>query len=823
MVALLVAVGLGVWTVQRSFPQLAGDLKLAGLNGTVEVVRDGAGIPVVEASTSHDLFFAQGFVQAQDRFWEMDFRRHVTAGRLSELFGAGEVDTDKFIRTLGWRHVAEEEVANLDPTTLGNYQAYADGVNAYLADHQGAAASLEYAVLDLQTPGYVPEKWTPADSVSWLKAMAWDLRDNLDLEIGRAELLASKLTPSQVRDLYPAYPYDVNPTIVPTGAAGSNSKATVANLSHSASPDDALQLASLQATIEKLPVLLGKSSSDLGSNSWVISGKYTKTGEPLLANDPHLGPALPSIWYQMGLKCRTVTAACPFDVTGFSFSGMPGIIIGHNGKVAWGFTDLGADVTDLFLEKVSDGRYELDGALHPLDVRHEVIKVAGGKDVPLTIRATDHGPLVTGISPDYKKIAKKYPAQAGLPAGSYQVSLQWTALTPGNTAQAIFAIDRAHNWSSFRAAARLFDVPAQNLLYADTAGNIGYQAPGRIPIRRSGDGTLPLPGWTSANGWSGYIPFDQLPSLYNPPAGFIVTANNAVVDDAAPHPLAYDWDPGYRAAEITSRIQKLIDAGKPIVASQLSGIQDDNHLGIAQTLAPYIAAVAVTGDAAKGQKLLAGWNFSDDADSAQAAYFNVFWKTLLDETFGSKLPAALQPDGTAGWHQIVSTLVTQPDSAWWKAKDGSGDRDAKISHALATAWHAAQGLMGSDPGYWQWGRLHTLTATNETFGESGIPPIEWLFNRGPYPVSGGSAVVDATGWNAAYGYEVDWVPSMRIVVDLSDWDASSWVNLTGASGHAFDPNYVDQLPLWQHHQTRAWPFGAAAVAKSGANVLTLSP
>jgi penicillin amidase len=823
VVVVLVAVGLGAWTVQRSFPQLAGDLRLAGLHGTVQVVRDDAGIPVVEASTSHDLFFAQGFVQAQDRFWEMDFRRHVTAGRLSELFGSSQLDTDRFIRTLGWRHVAEQEVAKLDPVTLGYYQAYADGVNTYLAGHRGAAASLEYAVLDLQTPGYVPEKWTPADSVAWLKAMAWDLRDNLDDEISRAELIADKYTASQLSDLYPDYPFTVNPTIVPTGAVGSETETSSDTALAPAAITPVPQLASLRTAIAGLPELLGKAGSDIGSNSWAISGKYTKSGKPLLANDPHLGPALPSVWYQMGLKCRTLSDACPFDVSGFSFSGMPGIIIGHNARVAWGFTNLTADVSDLFIEKVTGSSYQLDGRLLPLTVRHETIKVAGGADVPLTIRSTRRGPLVTNIGGEYDYIARKYPAGAGLPAGKYQVSLQWTALTPGSTAKAIFAIDRSRDWTGFRSAAQLFEVPAQNLLYADVDGNIGYQTPGHLPIRRTGDGTVPLPGWVSANGWSGFIPFEKLPHLFNPPSGFIVTANNAVVDDASPLFLAKDWDKGYRAAEITARIQKLITSGKKIVGSDLSDIQDDNHVAIAQTLEPYLAAITVTGDAAKGQKLLADWNFSDDANSARAAYFNVLWKTLLDQNFGSKLPYYVPPTGGSDWYEIVSNLVTQPDSSWWKRKDGSGDRDAALARALASAWRSAQELMGSDPIYWSWGRLHTLTATNQSFGQSGIAPIEWLFNRGPYPVSGGSSVVDATGWTSWSSYRVDWVPSMRIVTDLSDFDASTWINLTGASGHAFDANYVDQLLLWQHHLTRPWAFTATAVAKSGTNVLRLSP
>ncbi|TFD50583.1 penicillin acylase family protein [Cryobacterium frigoriphilum] len=842
VVLLLVATGVGVVTVTRSFPQLAGTIELAGLDAKVTVYRDDAGVPQIVADTAGDLFHAQGFVHAQDRFWEMDFRRHVTSGRLSELFGESQLPTDTFIRTLGWRVVAEAEVALLDPTTLGYYEAYADGVNSYLDSHRGAELSLEYAILGLQNPEYAPEQWTPADSVAWLKAMAWDLRSNLDEEIDRA-LLGAALSPEQVATLHPGYPFDSHPTIA-DGSALETAQASAATVATDApgtvpdtsvgAADTATALGALRTSLAALPELLGPAGGEIGSNSWVVSGAHTESGAPLLANDPHLGPALPSVWYQVGLRCRSVTADCPFDVAGYSFSGLPGVVIGHNQRIAWGFTNLGPDVADLYLEKVTGDGYEYDGQQKPLIVRQETIRVAGGDAVTIDIRATEHGPLVSDLAgSDFERIAG---------TTETELSLQWTALTPGRTASAIFALNAATNWTSFRAAASLFDVPAQNLMYADIDGNIGYQAPGAIPVRRSGDGTVPVPGWSSEYGWTGTIPFDALPQVFNPASGYIVSANNAAVGPDYPSLLTADWDQGYRAEQITLRLQQLLDAGTPMSGAMMSEIQGDNHSAIAAALVPVLQAVPVTGDTRAALALFEGWDFELDADSAPAAYFSVFWRVLLEQLFADL------PEGTAmvGGHRsfaVVETLLAQPDSEWWAsaavaantAADSdpdayadlpaadAGARETVLALALVDAAAETSDLLGSDPTRWEWGQIHELELTHASFGTSGISPLEWLFNRGPYAVAGGSSVVNAVGWDATEGYEANWVPSMRLVVDLADFDNSTWVNLTGASGHAFHPNYTDQAPLWQSQQTRPWRYTLAAVEDAMRNRLTLTP
>lgn len=837
LVVAVVAAGLSWWAVQRSYPTVSGRVDVPGLAAPATVYRDDAGIPHIVAETDADLFFAQGFVHAQDRFWEMDVRRHATAGRLAELFGESQVASDAFVRTLDWRGVAEQEYSLLDDETRAAFDAYAEGVNAYLDRRSGVDLSLEYGLLALQRPGYEPEPWTAVDSIAWLKAMAWDLRSNLGDEIDRA-LLSAELPPEEVARLHPAFPFGAKPTIVDgpvaaapaAGAVGpleTDAAASVAPDAPELAPGHVDALASLAATLDGLPELLGPEGGDLGSNSWVVSGALTESGLPLLANDPHLGPAMPSIWTQVALRCAELNPACHYDVSGFGFAGLPGVVIGHNDRIAWGLTNLAPDVADLYLERVQGDSYELDGALVPLTVREEVIEVAGGDPVTVSVRGTGRGPLVTDISADFGDVAEDYAAVAApgeppaAPEAEPEVSLQWTALTPGTTPRAILAMNRARGWADFRAAAELFDVPAQNLVYADVEGNIGYQAPGQIPVRSTGDGTLPLPGWTSANGWTGFVDFGSLPSVLNPERGYLVTANNAV-DDAGPA-LTRDWDLGYRAEGIERRLGELIASGTPVTAELMAEIQLDTRDANAETLLPLIAELDLDGDAARGARLLEGWDGSADADSAEAAYFAVFWRTLLDRMFGD-LPESTRPEGGDRWFSVVHTLLGEPENAWWTDEDAEATgRDAVLAASLAAAWGEASELLGDDPSAWRWGSLHTLSLEHSTFGSSGIGAFEWAFNRGPHELGGGSAIVNANGWDAAVGYEVDWVPSMRMVVDLDDFDDSTWINLTGASGHAFHRNYDDQVELWRDGRMLPWAFTVEAVRDATRDSLQLRP
>ena len=362
VLVLLAGLVTGTVLVRRPFPQTTGEIEVPGLTGDVEVIRDEHGIPQIYADTTADLMTAQGYVHAQDRFYEMDVRRHITAGRLSELFGETALETDKMVRTMGWRRVAERELAMLAPETRDALRAYADGVNAYLDDHSPSEIALEYTVLGAGGLDYQPADWDPVDSLAWLKAMAWDLRGNMGDEIARV-LLSVNHTPEQVAELYPAYDAEARRPIVTQGALVDGRyepEATSPGSRNPARPPYTPgQVDVLTDVLERaraMPALLGRGSG-IGSNSWVVGGDHSATGEPLLANDPHLGVSLPGIWYQVGLHCRTVSEACPFEVSGFSFSGVPGIVIGHNRDIAWGFTNLNPDVSDLYLEKVRGDRW----------------------------------------------------------------------------------------------------------------------------------------------------------------------------------------------------------------------------------------------------------------------------------------------------------------------------------------------------------------------------------------------------------------------------------------------------------------------------------
>ncbi|WP_191276208.1 penicillin acylase family protein [Nocardiopsis terrae] len=816
----LIASLLGVWAVRQSFPTTSGELSLPELGAPVTVLRDEWGVAHVYSDNAEDLFVAQGFTHAQDRFWEMDFRRHVTAGRTAELFGPDQVETDVYLRTMGWRRVAEQEYDLLEEDTRRYLDAYAAGVNAWIDDNEGLEAGLEYGLLGVTADDYTVEPWTPTDSLAWLKAMAWDLGGNLQAETERAQLLAAGLDEDMVEDLYPVYPTGRHAPITDTDEhRGSAPEADLGRAPEL--PEEALAaVEGLSGIHAAVPDLLGPSTSpDLGSNSWVVSGEHTGTGAPLLTNDPHLGASMPSTWYQMGLHCTELTEECPFDVSGFSFSGLPGVVIGQNESIAWGFTNLNPDVMDLYLEQVEGDHYVVDGEERPLEIVEETIAVSGGEDVELTVRSTHRGPILSTAEAgaDLREIGENPDGGDDAP---YEVSLRWTALQPGTVADGLFAMNRSRDWDGFREAASKFDVPAQNLVYADNEGNIGYQAPGLVPVRGEGDGRWPAPGWVSDYDWEEeYIPFDELPSVLNPESGVIVTANQSAVDEDYEHFLTADWDYGYRSQRINDLLDEAIADG-PVDVEDMERVLMDSHHGAAEEITPHLLDVEVDGTAAEAQALLADWDRFNEPDSAGAAFYNATWRHLLPLLF-DELGEIDMSSSSRGMY-VVTRLLEDPDSAWWEGSGADG-RDEVLAAAMEAATAELTELLGDDPAGWRWGDLHTLTATHESFGTSGIGPVEWLFNRGPVESSGGSSIVNATGWNAAEGYGITAVPSMRMIVDLADRDSSRWIHLTGNSGHAFHPNYDDQLELWARGETLPWAVTEEAVRKAGTDELTLVP
>ncbi len=828
-VVLAIVLGVvGVYLVRSSFPRTNGELKLSGLSNPVDIYRDSFGIPNIYAQSTHDLFFAQGYVHAQDRFWQMDFWRHIGSGRLSEMFGSSELKTDTFLRTLGWARVAQQELDAMSPDELSLLQAYADGVNAYLADHKGTALSLEYAVLKLLTPGYSPEPWQPFNTLTWGKAMAWDLGSGrMDSEVEHA-ILTKTLSPGQMADLFPPYPSD-HPNVVnhlPLGAAPGATEGL------SEADQVLVQLApafqSLSATIANMEALLGPTSSGIGSNNWVISGSRTSTGMPFLADDMHLAEQMPSIWYEVGLHCIPQGTDCPYNVVGYSFAGVPGVIVGHNDHIAWGFTNVGPDVLDLYIEKINPtnpNQYEVNGQWVDMTVVHETLQVAGADPVDLIVRYTRHGPVIWDNPTDHKIAQDNWGVE--LPA-EFAIAMRWTALEPANIFKAVFSYDKAQNWVEFRQAASFFSVPSQNMVYADIEGNIAYQTPGNIPIRlpdHSGD--YPVPGWTDDYEWQGYIPFDQLPYAYNPPEGFLASANNRVVGSDYAYKLAFD-DYGFRAARI---VQLIENAPGSIDAAYIQKMHGDDYNASAAYMVPLLMQLNLQDEhLIEVRDKLTGWDYQNQMDLAAPAVYNTFWRAVLARTFHDDLPTDYWPDGGDASFEIMRRITQTPDSAWWddKTTPTVEKRDDILILAFSDAAAELDQILGKDTSRWTWGDIHTVTFHNQSLGMSGIGPIEAIFNRGPFRTSGGGSIVNATSWNAAEtdptkAYQVAWLPSERMIVDMSNLPASLSTNTTGESGHTFHPNYDNQIDMWRTIQYHPMLWDEQQVQAASKDHLVLTP
>ncbi|WP_197430031.1 penicillin acylase family protein [Auraticoccus cholistanensis] len=832
--------------IRAPFPQTEGRLDLPGLGAEVEVVRDAAGVPHLYGDTVEDLYTAQGYVQAQDRFFEMDVRRHITAGRLSELFGESQLATDAAVRTLGWRRVAEQELGMLSAGTRRALQAHAAGVNAYLASRSPEELSLEYTVLGLQGPLPAPEPWTPADSVSWLKAMAWDLSDARTQELERARLV-ELVGAERAAELYPRPDLDELRPVLPAGGVrdGRFDDAATAGDARSAAalpqlPAGALDVLGQAAAAEAaVPQLLGDADlAGTGSNAWVLSGEHTDSGAPLLSNDPHLAIGIPSVFTQVGLHCRQVGPGCPLDVSGFSFAGVPGVVIGHNQSIAWGFTTPYLDTEDYVLERVrADGTVYREGGWQPLQTRTELIRVRGESEPrQITVRSTRLGPVVSDVDEQVAAMAAQAGPASGEPTpGAEQQPEQWaavlqsTALTPGPSMDALLAINRAQDFEQFREATRDLVAPSQNIVYADTAGTIGYQLPGAVPLRDGRDGRTPALGWRDDAAWTGTIPFEQLPWSQDPAEGFVVSANQAVVDEEDyPHRLHTDPSQGWRSQQLRDRLAELTADGGTVSTDEAEELFYDTRVRYADALVPAMVEAPVLEPwVADGQRVLAEWDLRADPGSAGAAWFSVAVREVLRLTFSDELPEELWPGGGDRWMAVLAELVADPDNPWWDdvtTPDVVEQRDDVLAEANLAARKQITALISRDPAGWEWGKLHRLELTHQTLGTSGVGVVERLFNREGPGLGGTTGTVEATSWDAR---ERDFTPlngpAMRMLVDLGQLDASRWVNQTGVSGHAFAEHYEDQSRLWARDEMMPFVHGAEAVHAAGVDTLVLAP
>jgi penicillin amidase len=805
LVVFFIIMAIGGWQLlRRPFPETAGTISLPGLQEEVEVYRDEWGVAHIYAQNEPDLFFAQGYVHAQERFWQMEFWRHLGQGRLSEIVGEPTVELDTFIRTIGWNRLAERSrdyYAAEAPEAMAVMEAYAAGVNAYLGE-QGDAFSINQTILGMVNEPWEIEPWEPLDTISWGMVMAYQLSHNWEEELDRVNLIRD-LGEAQALNLLPPYPYDTRPVIAPTDELISDLEgAEEATLPLPAGID----WTRLDTNIVGVPPgdLAFGAGPFIGSNNWVVSGEHTESGQPLLANDPHLGVQMPSIWYEIGLHTPD------WAVTGFSFAGTPGVIIGHNDHIAWGVTTSRPDVQDLYIERINPNnprQYEVMGAWEEMEVIEEVIHVNGGEDITLEVLATRHGPIINDVVDGARDV----------------LALRWAAAEPATILQAVIQLNRAENWDEFREALRYWDMPSQNFVYADVEGNIGYQMPGRVPVRRNGDGLVPVPGWTDEYEWEGWLPHTALPAVLNPERGFIVTANNAVTDEAYPYYLARDYADGDRAGRIETLLEEAIAAG-PVGVTDMARIQFDSRSLLAESYLPLFADLSSEDPEVQAAiERLRGWDLQEREDSVPATIFELFYRqlarlVLMDEVGEEHFDAVA---GRIFFHE----LAQQPAAVWWDdvSTPAVETQEEILLRAVEDAVAWLEDNVGPDPAGWTWGQLHTITLVSDPLGQSGIGPLESLVNRGPYPVSGGSSLVNANSWRWDNPAAVSAYPSLRMVVDLDDLDRSRGVIPGGQSGHPLHRHYDDQIDLWLRGETIPLWHSRAAVEAAAQEMLVLQP
>ncbi len=770
---------------RRPLPKTKGKLHLQGLHEPVEVLTDSYGVPHIYAHNEDDLYFAQGYIHAQERLWQMEVNRRVGSGRLSELFGPIAVETDRFCRRLGMHRSAAEEVQRLSAHDHRVLDAYALGVNTFI-ENNSHRLPVEFTLL-----GFKPSPWSPTDTIQWSKMMGWNLGGNWETELIRARIV-SRVGPERAAQLESGY--DANhPLIVPSGVSYQG-----VNLG-------------LLEQYEQLKELSGFGMLG-GSNNWVVDGTMTATGAPILCNDPHLGQAAPSIWYE----CHLV--AGDIDVVGASFPGAPGVVIGHNQHITWGVTNAVSDVQDLYIEKLNpqnQHQYEFLGQWENATVVREEIHVKGQKE-PLVeeVIITRHGPILTNVPQHTNENVTETPKELPL-------ALRWVGLEQCNILSSILKINRAANWQEFREALRDWDVPAQNVIYADKAGNIGYVMAGAIPIRAKGQALLPSPGWTGEYEWTGLIPFDELPQSYNPEQHFIVTANNRVVDDTYPYYITNEWLNGYRAQRITD----LLTQKPKLTPSDMARIQADQYSLPAVEIVPHVLDIApITALEKAVQDILRSWDFVLAPTSAGAAIYTTFLRRLeflvlsatlgSDETLlqaylgkGTNILASANGYASRSKPLLIRMLKTQ-DDAWFTTSvipNGPTSWKEALSRAFTATVEELRETLGDDPVRWQYGAIHTMTY-NHTLGS--VKLFAPFLNRGPFPVGGD---IDTVNMGASLPHDpqtVITVPSYRQIVTLADMNKSLSGHAPGQSGHPASKHYDDFISMWlsvDHHPMLADP------------------
>ena len=769
--------------MQGSVPETTAAYRLPGLKAEVKVYRDRHGIPYIFAQSADDAYFALGFVHAQDRMFQMDFQRRVGQGRLAELVGGSAAPIDRLMRVLGLYRLAERSVRHMTPESRRAVEAYTAGVNAWLK-HRDEVLPPEFFLL-----WYDPEPWKPADTLVWGRLMALQLSVNWRAEILRLRL-RKLIGDKRMRALFPAYPVDAPTTI----------------------PKEALRHLPLERLWAALPHhLIGTGAS----NEWVVSGARSATGKPILANDPHLGLNVPTLWYLAHISAPGLT------VSGATVPGVPYHIIAHNGRIAWGVTTTYIDTDDLYIERVNKAdpsRYDTPEGPRAFIRREETIKVRFGEPQKIVVRATRHGPVIDSILFGGRRGAS--------PLGTgYVLALKAPSLREDDTtADAFYLLNRARNWEEFRAALKHWKAPLQNVVYADVDGNIGYQVPGRVPIRKKGTGWLPAPGWTDAHAWTGFIPYDKLPRAYNPTNGYLVNANSRIVGKDYPYFLSHGWGDHFRA----QRIVDLIEITAKHTPESFAKIQGDHLSLAARTLAPMIVAAPARHPAARRAKaLLRGWDFRMKREAAEPLIFMAWARAFGRILIAGGLPKAKRaPNGlprSLSLDVIVHLMKTDSPHCDLAATDGKETCAVLAGRALDRALKALTEVYGADVAAWRWGRAHRAHMGHRSF--TFIPVLRDMFDLkiasdgGQQTINKVQASMDGRPGN----FDARTGPGVRAIFTFDDLSQSRFMIATGQSGNPYADWYGNMLAPWAAIQYIRFRPGRKALETKNSGVLTLTP
>jgi penicillin G amidase len=810
VILLLVVLALisgGGWlyhAARASLPQLDGKLTVSGLSAPVKVVRDKHGVPHITAANLADLFFAQGYVTAQDRLWQMDMSRRSAAGELSEilsprLFGEGVVHLDKRQRILGIRAVAEQAASALTGEEKMYAEAYARGVNAYIASHK-QSLSAEFRLLR-----YEPRAWTPTDTCLIGAEMTRKLQFFFVQHMWLREKVLTQVGPLLAADLYPSTSWRDHPPIATGPHANERPPAATKPGDADGRPNGKENRTMLELLLPNWLSVEAEPFADSvllpGSNNWVVSGEHTATGKPLLSNDMHLPHDVPSVWYESHLT------APGLDVAGVTLAGVPFIVVGHNQRIGWGFTNLDPATYDLYIENLNEkDEYQTPSGWQNLQHRREVINVRNKQKIVIDVSLTRHGPIISDIFPGENR----------------KLALRWTLYEPGIISLPFLDVDRAQNWDDFKRAISRFGTSSQNAVYADVDGHIGYLATGKIPIRAMASAGVPVSGVDDVHEWIGFIPFDQMPSVFDPPTGIIATANGRVTVDNYPYQVAFEWVFGAR----TQRIYEVLESGKKFSVAGMLALQTDvaspYDLFLAQRFVDTVDRSKNASERAhKAADILRQWNGQIEADSSAAAIVATSTRELIRMMLEPKLgsaPQIIAPFAEpVGWQMYqwamkdawLEDTLSKQNRAWLPANYNSFEE--LLTAALEKAISAKE--VPRDLSNWKWGELAALDLKHPIFGR--IPLLQRWAGPGHAPQAGNG--------NTIKQVRKDFGPSQRLTVDFADLDATTLNVTTGQSGNILSPYFLDHWPAWYHGTTFRLPFSASAVEADKAHVLELHP